>query len=228
MKNLDTLCLINYGIYIVSSIDRTGKINGFIANALMQVNSTPQTFALSVNKNNLTHQFIQESGKFSVSILSVNTTLPFIGNFGFKSGRDVEKFRDVKYKFASENIPVVLDNAVGYFTAKVFKNVDMGTHTVFMSELLEAEILKDEEPMTYLYYRKVKRGVTSKNAPTYIEKKLKNDAMEKYICKICGYIYDPELGDPDSGVKPFTPFEKLPEGWVCPVCGAGKDQFIKV
>ncbi len=227
MKNLETLFLINYGLYIVSSIDKKERLNGFIANALTQVNSEPPTFALVVNKNNLTHRFISESKKFSVSILSIKTPLSFIGNFGFKSGREFNKFENLNYKFTSENIPVVLDYAVGYFTSSIFKEIDMGSHTIFIGNLIEAEILTDEEPMSYIYYRKVKKGVTSKNAPTYIEKKKEEKFMEKYVCKVCGYIYDPAVGDPDSGIEPGTPFDKLPETWVCPICGAGKDQFEK-
>ncbi|MGC8764568.1 MAG: rubredoxin [Brevinematia bacterium] len=226
MKDLETLFLINYGLYIACSVNKEGKFNGFIANALTQVNSEPPTFAIVVNKKNFTHEYIKESNLFSVSILSINTPLPFIGKFGFKSGREVNKFENVNFRVVENGLPVIIDYTIGYFTSKVFKEVDMGTHTIFVGNLLEAEILTDEEPMSYIYYRKVKRGVTSKNAPTYIEKKMEVK-MEKYVCKVCGYVYDPVVGDPDSGISPGTPFDKLPDSWVCPVCGAGKDQFEK-
>ncbi|HDN85414.1 MAG TPA: rubredoxin [Candidatus Aerophobetes bacterium] len=83
--------------------------------------------------------------------------------------------------------------------------------------------------MTYAYYHEVKRGTSPSSAPTYIkeEKKKEKGKMIKYKCTVCGYIYDPEKGDPDSGIKPGTPFEELPDDWVCPVCGASKDAFEK-
>ncbi len=229
MKDFETLFLINYGLYVVSSVSKvSNKINGFVANAFTQVNSDPPTFALVVNKNNLTHSFIEESGLFSLSILSINTPLNFIGLFGFKSGREIDKFQNINYITAEIGVPVVIDNAVGYLVSQVIKTIDMGSHTIFIGDLKESVTLTNEEPMTYLYYRKVKKGTTSKNAPTYISKdKLEGNKMEKYVCKVCGYVYDPAVGDPDSGINPGTPFDKLPDDWVCPICGAGKDQFEK-
>ena len=84
--------------------------------------------------------------------------------------------------------------------------------------------------MTYDYYHQVKRGTSPKTAPSYIEEEKKVQAMKtaKYKCTVCGYIYDPELGDNDSGIKPGTPFEALPDDWACPVCGAGKSEFEKI
>ncbi len=91
-------------------------------------------------------------------------------------------------------------------------------------------MLKDGEPLTYAYYHQIKKGKTQKNAPTYIKdesKKIKEGNMEKYKCSVCEYIYDPKKGDPDSGIVPGTSFIDLPEDWVCPVCGAGKNSFEK-
>ena len=105
------------------------------------------------------------------------------------------------------------------------QELNVGTHTVFVGEIQDGAILKDGEPMTYIYYQQVKRGTTPQTAPTYIDKKKEEKGMKKYRCKICGYVYDPALGDPDAGVPANTPYEKLPEDWVCPICGAGKDQF---
>lgn len=229
MKNLDALFLINYGLYIISSVNKSGKINGFVGNAITQVNSDPPTFAIVVSKNNLTHEYIKESGLISVSVLSINTPLSFIGTFGFKSGKDINKFENVKYKMSSYGVPYLLDNTIAYLVCRVFNEVDMGSHTIFLSDLIECDVLTNEEPMTYLYYRKIKRGTTSKNAPTYIDKtKIQmEEKMQKYVCKVCGYVYDPAVGDPDSGIAAGTPFEEIPDSWVCPVCGATKDQFEK-
>jgi len=229
LKNLDALFLINYGLYIISSVNKSGKINGFVGNAITQVNSDPPTFAIVVSKNNLTHEYIKESGLISVSVLSINTPLSFIGTFGFKSGRDINKFENVKYKMSSYGVPYLLDNTTAYLVCRVFNEVDMGSHTIFLADLIECDVLTNEEPMTYLYYRKIKRGTTSKNAPTYIDKTkiIMEEKMQKYVCKVCGYVYDPAVGDPDSGIAAGTPFEEIPDSWVCPVCGATKDQFEK-
>ncbi len=101
----------------------------------------------------------------------------------------------------------------------------MGTHTIFVGELIGADVIKEGEPMTYAYYHQVKRGTTPKTAPSYVKEKKEVAEVPKYKCTVCGYIYDPELGDPDGGIKPGTPFEEIPDDWVCPVCGAAKDEF---
>ena len=226
--NYKTLHKISYGLYVVSS-KKENKFNGQIANTVFQVTSEPSTIAVSINKQNLTHQFIKETRKFAISILSRDTPMKFIGHFGFKSGREMDKFKDVNYKVGKTDVPIVLDNAVAYLAADVTKEVDVGIHTIFIGKVVEAEILKDEEPMTYAYYHEVKQGKVPKTAPTHIKEGPKKEAesMVKYKCKVCGYVYDPERGDPDSGIKPGTPFEKLPEDWVCPICGAGKNDFEK-
>ena len=216
---------ISYGLYVVSS--RSGdKLNGQIANTVFQVASQPPMIAVSINKQNLTHQFIRESGFFSLSVLSQQTSMKFIGHFGFKSGREIDKFAQINYKTGSTGVPIVLDNAIAYLEVKVEKELDVGTHTIFVGEVVEAEVLTDGEPLTYAYYHSVKRGRAPKTAPTYVKRSDKK--MKSYRCTVCGYVYDPEAGDPDSGVKPGTPFEELPEDWVCPVCGAGKDKFVSV
>jgi len=193
---------------------------------VFQITSEPPTVAVSINKSNLTHEFIKESRVFTASVLSQDTPLSFIGHFGFKSGRDIDKLEGINYKISETQAPVVTDNALAYLEAKVVQEVDVGTHTIFIGELIGADVLKEGEPMTYAYYHQVKRGTTPKTAPSYIEeKKEARPEMAKYECTVCGYIYDPELGDPDSKIKPGTPFEELPDDWVCPVCGAGKDEF---
>ncbi len=223
--NLKALHNCSYGLYVISS--RKGdRLNGQIANTVFQVTSDPPTIAVSINKQNLTHEFISESRVFVASILSQDTPLSFIGHFGFKSGRQIDKFKDINYRLGETKAPIVLDHSLAYVEVKVANQVDVGTHTIFIGELVGAEILKEGEPMTYAYYHQVKRGSTPKTAPSYIEERKETvSKMAKYQCTVCGYVYDPELGDPDGGVKPGTPFEKLPDDWVCPVCGASKDQF---
>ncbi len=226
--NTRALHNLSYGLYVISS--RMGdRLNGQIANTVFQITSEPPTIAVSINKRNLTHEFIGVSRVFAASILSRDTPLSFIGHFGFKSGRELDKFKDMQYKPGETKAPIVLDYSLAYLEARVINQVDVGTHTMFIGELVGADVLKDGEPMTYAYYHQVKRGTTPKAAPSYIEERKEAvSKMAKYECTVCGYIYDPKLGDPDGGIKPGTPFEKIPDDWVCPVCGAGKDQFEKI
>jgi flavin reductase (DIM6/NTAB) family NADH-FMN oxidoreductase RutF len=161
---------IGYGLYIVCS--RKGKkLNGQIANTVFQVTSEPPTIGVSINKNNLTHEYIEESGVFTVSILKQDTPLNFIGGFGFKSGRDTDKLKDIEYKLGETMAPVILEHTTGYLEARVTKQLDAGTHTIFVGELVGAEVLNNEENMTYAHYHEVKRGTTPKSAPSYVEVK---------------------------------------------------------
>jgi len=214
-------------MYVIGS--RKGdKLNGQIANTVFQITSEPPTIAVSINKNNLTHEFIRESKMLAVSMLSQNTPLSFIGHFGFKSGRDIDKLEGINYEIGETQAPVVIENAVAYLEAKVIQEVDVGTHTIFIGEVVGADVITEDVCMTYNYYHQVKRGTTPKTAPSYIEEKKEAPKMAKYECTVCGYVYDPELGDPDSSIKPGTPFEELPDTWTCPVCGAAKSEFEKI
>ncbi|GAI05710.1 unnamed protein product, partial [marine sediment metagenome] len=181
------------------------------------------------------HEFVAESRVFTVSILAEETPLPFIGKFGFRSGRDIDKFEDVRFQTGGLGVPIVLDNTVGFIEAEVTESVDVESHTLFIARIVACETLDSSKyPMTYAYYRDVKKGRTPKSAATYIEKKPEQQAkegvkgMKKYKCIMCGYIYDPAVGDSENGVPSGTAFENLPDDWVCPECGAGKDQFEPV
>ncbi|MGD9393677.1 MAG: flavin reductase [Dehalococcoidia bacterium] len=227
---MDTKALyrIGYGLYIVSSM-KGDKRNGQVANTVFQITSQPPTIAVSINKQNLTYEYIKQSQVFTASILAQDTPLAFIGHFGFKSGRDMDKFKGINYKTGVTKAPIVTDHALAYLEAKVLREVDAGTHSIFIGELVGAEVIGEGEPMTYAYYYQVKRGTTPKTAPSYIaEQKEGGTKMAKYKCTVCEYVYDPEQGDPDGGIKPGTPFDKLPDDWVCPVCGAGKEEFEKI
>jgi len=226
--NLGALYKIGYGMYVIGS--RKGdRLNAQIANTVFQITSEPPTVAVSINKKNLTHEFIKESRVFSASVLCEDTPLSFVGQFGFKSGRDINKLEGINYKIGETKAPVILENTVSYIEVKVTKEVDVGSHTIFIGEVVAADVLSEKACMTYEYYNQVKRGTTPKTAPSYVEeKKIPATKAAKYRCTVCGYIYDPELGDPDGGIKPKTPFEELPDSWVCPVCGASKNEFEKI
>ena len=227
--NLKALHKLGYGLYVVTS--RKGdRLNGQIANTVFQITSEPPTIAVSINKHNLTWEFIRESRVFAVSVLCQDTPLSFIGHFGFKSGRDMDKLDGINYKVGKTKAPVVTDNAASYLEAKVTGEMDVGTHTIFVGELVDADVLSEKTCMTYDYYHQVKRGVTPKAAPSYVEEEKKEVSakMARYKCSACGWVYDPEIGDQEGGIVSGTPFEKLPDNWVCPVCGAGKSDFERI
>lgn len=230
IMDLNILHNIGYGMYVASS-NRGDALNAQIVNTVFQITSEPVTVAVSINKQNLTHEFIEGSGRFSISVLPEETPLEFIGKFGFKSGRDEDKFKGVKFERLLSGCPVLLENCIGYIEAKVINRLDCGTHTLFIGEMTYSKVLKDGRPMTYAYYHQVKRGTTPKTAPTFIKgeesEKSKEPKMQKYRCTVCNYIYDPLAGDPDSGVQPGTAFGDIPDTWRCPICGVTKDKFVK-
>ena len=164
--DISALNKISYGIYIVSS--KSGeKLNGQIANTVFQVTAGPAKIAVCINKQNLTHQYISSSNTFSISILSKEAPLTFIGKFGFKSGRDTDKFNGTGYRVLGTGGAVVLDHTVGFVDAKVISSCDVGTHTLFLGEVVESEVFNDKDPMTYDYYHRYLKGKTPKTATTY-------------------------------------------------------------
>lgn len=225
--NLRALYNISYGLYIVTS-KKEGRINGQIANTVFQVSNEPCTIAVSINKKNLTSEFIKESKIFVVSVLEQEAPLSLIGHFGFKSGREIDKFAGIDYSLSPGGVPYVTVNTLAYLEARVIQELDAGTHNIFIGEVTGAETLKDGTPMTYAYYQRAKKGSVPKTAPTFSpEKEEKNVPFYKYVCSVCGYVYDPAEGDPQGNISPGTPFDKLPEEWTCPICGEGKDVFEK-
>ncbi|MFC1976661.1 flavin reductase family protein [Chloroflexota bacterium] len=169
--NINALYKLGYGVYVVTS-KKGDRINGQIANTVFQVTSEPPTVAISINKSNLTHDFIKESRVFAASVLCEETPLTFIGRFGFKSGRDTDKFERISYKIGETGAPIVLDNAVSYIEARVTKEMDVGTHTIFVGEVVNADVVDEHKTcMTYEHYHQIKGGKTPKAAATYIEEK---------------------------------------------------------
>jgi ferric-chelate reductase [NAD(P)H] len=158
---------ITYGLYIVCSIHE-GKKNGQIANTVFQVTANPPRIAVSINKENLTHEYISNSGLFSVSVLDESAPMKFIGAFGFRCGRDIDKFSFCsEVKVGETGCPIVMDYVLSVIETRVFNSVDVGTHTVFFADVISAEMLREGEPLTYAYYHEVKKGRSPKNAPTY-------------------------------------------------------------
>lgn len=223
MINYESLFKITYGMYIICAGNKK-QSNGYFSNTFFQISADPPRFAASCHKNNFTTGFIRESGFFSVSVLPQTTSPELIGRFGYRSGKDFSKMEGLSIYYAENEVPVVLNECIAWLVCRVVEVVDAGTHLLFIGELSEAEIIDAEaEPMTYSYYRQVKRGLSPKNAPTYIDKnKLAGmpgkDLNRKYRCTVCDFVYDEK--------KEGKAFKDLQKDWVCPVCGAEKEDFI--
>lgn len=237
MKSMDTTALftLSYGLYTVGSFSGD-RVNAQIANAVFQITASPARIAVAINREELTNQFIKDSGYLAIGVLSQTADLPFIGHFGFKSGRQIDKFASREYITTPSGCPCPKDNALACLELKIESMVEVGTHTLFIGELTHCTLLGEGTPMTYSYYQEVLRGKTPPTAPSYkaasttceTNDPIKEEKeMKKYVCSVCGYVYDPAVGDPDGGIEPGTAFEDIPEDWVCPVCGVGKDQFTE-
>lgn len=216
--NSKVLRTLSYGVYIVSTMDGE-RPTGCTANSAMQITSSPATIAVSINHDNYTNHCIDASGLFAVSILAETSAPSLIGHFGFQSGREVNKFDTVSFEMKS-GVPIITDSC-GYIVCKVINKMETSSHTVFLGEVIDGDVLLSAPSMTYAYYHNVIKGKSPKTAPTYIPEEesaasapTENISASKWVCSVCGYIYD---GD--------TPFEELPDDFVCPLCKQPKDKF---
>ncbi len=229
---------VTYGLYLVCSRDGN-NLNGHVSNTVFQITADPPKFAVASHKNNLTSEYIQKSRVFSISVLQQDVNLEFLGPWGFKSGRSVDKFNGIEYKTGITGVPLVLSKSLALIECELEETIDTGTHLLFVGKVVQAEVLRnDRQPLTYSYYREVIKGISPENAPTYTGDKMEQTGLQRvsekqqrparYQCKVCGYIYDPEEGDPHSGIAPGTAFEDIPDDWECPVCGVSKKDFVRI
>lgn len=202
---------LSYGMYLLSSMDGN-RPTGCIINTAFQITSTPATIAISVNHDNYTNKCIKETNAFALSVLSEDCDSQIIARFGFSSGKDNNKFDGFNYKVI-ENLPIIED-CISFLCCNVISFMETATHTVFLGEVNQGDVLDNKTPMTYSYYHKVKKGTSPKNAPTYTENEIN---VGKYKCSVCGYVYDGEI-----------PFDQLPDTYVCPICGASKSKFVLI
>lgn len=223
--NVTTFFKISYGLYIVSSGNKE-KGNGFISNTVFQVTSEPPRFTVCCNKDNYTCEFINQYKVFSVSVLGQDASSEIIGKFGYKSGRETDKMSGNNIIYGQTGVPIVLNDSIAFLECKVIQTFDVGTHLLFIGDVVDAQIIDETQPpLTYAYYREIKKGISPKNAPTYINptnlstSKI-NSMNKKFKCLVCGYIYD----EAQEKVK----FEDLPDDWVCPLCGTSKSEFIEI
>lgn len=157
---------LSYGLYIVTS--RNGdRLNGQIINTAIQVTSDPARVAVIINKKNLTHEFIDKSKVFALSVLVETTPITFIGLFGFKSGRDIDKLSKTQFKEGVTKCPLVTEYCLSVLEAKVVDQIDLGSHTIFIGETISSEVLREGQPMTYQYYHQTLKGKSPPNAPTF-------------------------------------------------------------
>ena len=200
---MDTSALfkIGYGLYVLSANEQ-GKDNGCILNSVMQVTSDPCQLVVCVNKNNYTCEMIQHTKKFNLSVLTEEARFDVFKNFGYQSGRNTEKFTNfVDVKRSPNGIYYITKNTNAYFSAYVQQEIDLGSHIMFIAQLVEAEVLSEKPTVTYDFYQK-----NIKPAPQKTEKK-------GWRCKICGYIYEGEV---------------LPSDFICPICKHGAIDFEKI
>jgi flavin reductase (DIM6/NTAB) family NADH-FMN oxidoreductase RutF/rubredoxin len=199
---------LSYGMFVLGTKDG-GRPTGCTVNSVIQVTSEPALIMACVNHRNFTNQCIKQSKGFSVSILSEEASGALIGTFGFRSGRDTDKFASVPYGLTGQGYPVLKLHTCGWLECTLESFTDLETHTLFIGSLTGAESAVGN-PMTYAYYHRVVKGKAPVNAPIF-EKPL--DSL--WTCPICGYQYDGSAG----------PFEDLPNSWRCPICGAEKGIF---
>lgn len=230
---------ITYGVYIVSA-GKGPEINAFVATSVFQVTDNPCRIAVACNKKNYTGLLIDKYENFAVSVMRRRYDAATMGNFGFRSGKGYNKFANIKPITGSRTgTPIVTEDAIAWFECRLVSRLDVGSHILYVGEVMDMAVLSDEEPLTYRYYRDIKKGVVPENAPhsakgtpekptISIHNNLNQNKMKKYKCVVCGYIYDPAAGDPDSGIASGTAFDELPDDWTCPLCGVGKEDFEPV
>ncbi len=199
-NDLTALFNIGYGLYVVTSNDGK-KDNGLIVNTVTQVTNTPNRIAVTINKENYSHHIIKQSGKMNINCLTVDAPFSVFEAFGFKSGRNVDKFADCE-PLRSDNGLVFLPRYINSFMSlKVEQYVDLDTHGMFICSVTEARVISDRETMTYSYYHQ------------NVKPKPKTEGKKGYVCKICGYIYEGE---------------ELPEDYICPLCKHGAADFEQI
>lgn len=201
--NTKVLHNLTCGLYMLASRNGENR-SGCIINTVMQVTSKPLRITVTVNKANYTHDLIASSGVFTISLLDQSAPFGLFQHFGFQSGRDVDKFKDLSVKEDVNGVPYLTWASCGYLSCQVVSSMDLGTHTQFLADVIDAEALEGAAPVSYAYYQE---NIKPKPQP-------KEEAPVKgWVCTICGYIYEGET---------------LPEDFICPLCKHGVEAFEKI
>lgn len=201
--NIQTMNKISYGLYVLTAREN-GKDNGCIVNTLQQLTVEPCLVGITVNKANHTHDMILRTREFNVSMLDNESEFDVFKRFGFQSGRDVDKFSGyTDYARSANQLTYLTKGTSAYLSAKVTQVVDLGSHTMFIAEVTDGDVLSEENSMTYAYYH---RHIKPK--PETPKKEAKG-----YRCIVCGYVYEGET---------------LPDDFICPWCKHGVMDFEKI
>ena len=196
-NDLTALFRIGYGLYVVTSNDGK-KDNGLIVNTVIQLTDTPNRVAVNINKANYSHHVIKQTGMLNVNCLSTEAPFSVFQQFGFQTGRSVDKFAS-QTVHRSDNGLVFLDKYINAFMSlKVEDYVDLGTHGMFICSVTEARVMSNQDTMTYTYYQ------------NNVKPKPETEGKKGFVCKVCGYIYE---GD------------ELPADYICPLCKHGAADF---
>lgn len=196
-KDPTALFKISYGLYVVTCRDGK-KDNGLIVNTVAQLTSSPIRVAVTINKQNYSHDVIKESGAMNLNCLDTSAPFSLFRNFGFQSGRTADKFAGIPQKRTENGLRVLPEHINAVMSLVVESYVDVGTHGMFICRVVESHVISNTESMTYDYYHKNVK--TSQPAPK----------KKGFICQVCGWVYE---GD------------TLPEDIVCPICKHGKADF---
>ncbi len=191
---------LGYGLYVLTA-RQDGKDNGCIINTVMQITDDPKQIILGVNKENLTHDMVLQTGIFNVSVLTQEAVFWIFQHYGFQSGRDVDKFANIPEARTENGLRYVEGCTNAVISAKVVSTQDCGTHTLFVAEVTGAKVLSEAPGVTYQYYFD---HIKPKPVPT---------KKTSWVCKICNYVYEGET---------------LPADFVCPWCKHGPEDFEKV
>ncbi len=206
---MDTNALLNigYGLYVLTT-NYENIDNGCIVNTVIQATSSPIQVLVTVNKSNYTHDLIMDSCVFNVCMLTTETPMRVFEHFGFQSGRTVNKFADCEAEHRAVNHVLYLPKYTNAFLAcRVTKSFDIGSHTIFIADVLDAQVLSDKPSLTYDYYQK-----HIKPEPQLNTEQPKN-GKRRWVCKVCGYVYEGDF---------------LPDDIVCPLCKHGKEDFEEI
>jgi len=209
---------LSYGLFVLTT--KLGdKDNGCITNTAIQVTTEPNRIAFAVNKLNYTHDMLLESKTFNISIISEDSSFDLFKRFGFQSGREVDKFADydsANYDRSSNGITYVKDGTNAYISGTVFAKLDLGSHTLFICDVTDMEVLSDAKSATYEYYQeniKPKPETLKKGDEVGTLVKDEKEGRVVWVCKICGYVYEGE---------------DLPEDFICPWCKHPASDFERV
>lgn len=201
MKNQAAMFQLSYGLFVLSAKDGK-KDNGCIVNTVQQVTTSPNRILVAVNKDNYTHDMILKTRQFNASILSEDADFEIFKHFGFQSGRNVNKMEGLEHFDRAENgIIFLTKGANAYISAKVVETLDLGSHTLFISDVTDGDVLNNVPSVTYAYYHK------------NIKPKPQETKKTGWRCKICGYVYEGE---------------ELPADFICPICKHGAEDFEKI